>query len=148
MYMHAIWYRFMHGHKLTHSYTQSLKHMFVCVLVCLYKKHAHTHIHTNTHAFMHAHIYIPYKLTVILIWQSPKGCQINLRHYQSIYTRSMGFLHAVMKSVNLKSHQQRFLSKPPNIMFTYISADSIYACIHIHVHAHTDTRMHTYRLTI
>ena len=31
------------------------------------------------------------------------------------------FLHTVMKSTNLKSHQQSFLSKPPNIMFAYIS---------------------------
>ena len=34
----------------------------------------------------------------------------------------MGFLHTVMISTTLKSHQHYFLSKPPNIMFTYISA--------------------------
>ena len=40
----------------------------------------------------------------------------------------MGFLHTIMKSANLKSRQQRCLSKPPNIMFAYISA-----YIHLHV---------------
>ena len=49
----------------------------------------------------------------LAIWQSRKDCQINLCHYQSIYTTSMGFLHTVMKSANLKSRQQCFLSKPP-----------------------------------
>ena len=35
------------------------------------------------------------------------------------------FLHTVMKSTNLKSHQQRFLSIPPNMMFAYISAYTV-----------------------
>ena len=35
------------------------------------------------------------------------------------------FLHTVMKSANLKSRQQRFLSKPPNLMFTYT-----YSCLY------------------
>ena len=46
----------------------------------------------------------------------------------------MGFLHTVMKSANLKSHQQRFLSKQPNIMFTCISAYTVYnMCILINM---------------
>ena len=35
-------------------------------------------------------------------------------------------LHTELKSANLKSHQQCFLSKPPNIMFANISAYTVY----------------------
>ena len=39
------------------------------------------------------------------------------------------FLHAVLKSANLKSCQQRYLSKPPNIMLANISAYTVLALI-------------------
>ena len=51
----------------------------------------------------------------LAIWQSHKDHQINLRHYQSIYTTSMGFS---TYSTHLKSHKQCLLSKTPNVMFT------------------------------
>ena len=54
----------------------------------------------------------------LAIWRLCKDCQINLSHYQ---LQAWVFLHAVTKHANFKSCQQHFLSKPPNIMFTYIS---------------------------
>ena len=36
------------------------------------------------------------------------------------------FLHTIMTTANSKSHQQCFLSKPPNIMFTYTSAYTVF----------------------
>ena len=38
-------------------------------------------------------------------------------------------LHAVLYTANLKSCQQRFLSKPPNIMFANTSAYTVYKLI-------------------
>ena len=38
-------------------------------------------------------------------------------------------LHTVLKTANLKSCQQRFLSKPLNIMFAYISAYTVYCVV-------------------
>ena len=61
----------------------------------------------------------------LAIWQSRKDCQINLRHYRSIYTAAWVSLHTVLKTANLKSRQQRFLSKPPNIMFANNSAYTV-----------------------
>ena len=39
----------------------------------------------------------------LAVWQMHQDRQINLRHYQSIYTTSMGSLHTVLKFANLKS---------------------------------------------
>ena len=52
----------------------------------------------------------------LVLWLTHRDCQINLRHYRSICTTSMGFspCSAVLK--------QRCLSKPPNIMSANISA--------------------------
>ena len=61
----------------------------------------------------------------LAIWQMHWDRQVYLCHYRSIYTTSMGFLHTVLKSANLKSRQQRCLSKPPNIMFANISAYTV-----------------------
>ena len=58
----------------------------------------------------------------LVIWRSCKDRQINLRHYQSIYTTSMGFPPYSNDIRQFKIRQQCFLSKPPNITFTNISA--------------------------
>ena len=60
----------------------------------------------------------------MMIWQLRKDHQINLLHYRSIYIHyKRGFsLHTVLKAANLKSRQQHFLNKLPNIMFANNSA--------------------------
>ena len=66
----------------------------------------------------------------LAIWRSCKDCQINLRHYQSIYScilQPWVFPHTEMKSASLKSRQQCFLSKPPNI-YACISTYAVYVC--------------------
>ena len=62
----------------------------------------------------------------LVIWRSRKDYQINLHHFNPFILQAWVSLHTVMKSTNLKSRQQHFLSKPPNIMFTYISAYMVY----------------------
>ena len=59
---------------------------------------------------------------MILICRLRKDHQINLRYYQSIYTKAWVSLHTVLKTANLKSRQQRLLSEMPNIMFANNSA--------------------------
>ena len=50
----------------------------------------------------------------LAIWQSHKDRQINLRHYRSFYTTSMGFSTDGTQNHQFKSCQQRFLCKLPN----------------------------------
>ena len=44
-------------------------------------------------------------LVMILIWRFGESIKLTVRYYQAIYTASMGFLHTVRNSANLKSHQ-------------------------------------------
>ena len=73
----------------------------LCTYVCT---HAHTHAHAHTQTSVGQYtrsfetvIRTPYykqkywQWLKFLIWRSHKDRQINLRHYQSIYTTSMGF---------------------------------------------------------
>ena len=63
----------------------------------------------------------------LTIWRSRKDHQISLCQYQSIYTTyKHGFSPYSNESLNIKFCQQCFLSKPPNIMFAYISAYTVY----------------------
>ena len=62
---------------------------------------------------------------MILVWRFGDRIKIVELTYAIIdlfMLQAWAFLHAVMISANLKSRQQCFLSKPPNIMFAYISA--------------------------
>ena len=60
-------------------------------------------------------------LTVILIWQLHKDLQINLCHYRSIYTTSMGFSPYSTEIRQFKISPTAYvMSKLPNIMFAYI----------------------------
>ena len=66
----------------------------------------------------------------LAIWRTCQDCQINLRHYQSIYVTAWVSLHIVLKSTNLSSRQQRFLSKLPNIMVANNSAYTVHTYVH------------------
>ena len=66
---------------------------------------------------------------MILIWRFGERIEIAKFTYaiiDSFILQAWVFLHTVLKSTNLKSRQQRCLSKPPNIMFANISAYTIY----------------------
>ena len=82
----------MGGHTHTHTHTHT---------------HAHTQAHTVTHGHIRAHTGTYGHTHTIII--------------DPFILQAWVFLHTIMKSANLKS-RQRFLSKPPNMMFTYISA--------------------------
>ena len=62
----------------------------------------------------------------LAIWWSRKDCQINLHHYRSIYTTSMGFSTYSTQNRQFKIPPTVFLSKPPNVMFANNSID--YSC--------------------
>ena len=62
---------------------------------------------------------------MILIWRFGKRIKITKLPYTIIdpfLLQAWVSLHTVLKSANLKSRQQQVLRKPPNIMFTNISA--------------------------
>ena len=71
---------------------------------------------------------------MILIWQF--GNQVKIaKSYAIIYPfilQAWVSLHKVLKTINLKSRQQYFLSKPPNIMFANNSAFMVYYSAHIY----------------
>ena len=65
---------------------------------------------------------------MILIWWFGKCIKIAKLTYTIIdpfILQAWVSLHTVLKSANLKSHQQRVLSKPPNKMFANISAYTV-----------------------
>ena len=65
---------------------------------------------------------------MILIWRFGKRIKIIKLTYAIIgpfILQAWVSLHTVQKSANLKSRQQRVLSKLPNIMFAYISAYTV-----------------------
>ena len=67
-------------------------------------------------------------LTVILIWRFGDHVKITKLTYAIIdpfILQAWVSLHTVMKSTNLKSCQQHFLSKLPNIVLAYISAYTV-----------------------
>ena len=67
-------------------------------------------------------------LTVTLIWRFGEHVKIAKLTYAIIdlfVLQAWVSLHTELKSANLKSCQQRFLSKPPNIMFVNISAYTV-----------------------
>ena len=66
---------------------------------------------------------------MILIWQFGERIKIaKLTHtiIDPFTLQAWISLHTVLKSANLKSHQQRVLSEPLNIMFANISAYTVY----------------------
>ena len=73
----------------------------------------------------------------LAIWRTRQDRQINLRHYRSIYNILQAWvsLHTELKSTNLKSHQQRFLSKPPNIMFAKYNVHQYFCLYGIFLHS-------------
>ena len=65
---------------------------------------------------------------VILIWQFGDHIKIAKLSYAIIdpfILQAWVSLHTVLKTTNLKSHQQRLLSKTPNIMFSNNSAYTV-----------------------
>ena len=62
----------------------------------------------------------------LAVWQSRKDCQINLCHFQSIYTTIMGFTTYSTQNRQFKILPTAFLSKLPNIMFANNSAYTVY----------------------
>ena len=65
---------------------------------------------------------------MILIWRFGERVKIAKLTYAIIdlfILQAWISLHTELKSTNLKSRQQRFLSKPPNIMFANISAYTV-----------------------
>ena len=62
---------------------------------------------------------------MILIWWFGDRVKIAKLTYAIIDPFIPQACHTVMKSANLKSHQQRFLSKPPNKMFAYMFAYTV-----------------------
>ena len=78
--------------------------------------------------YMNSHVVFLPTLTVILIWQFGDCVKIAKLTYaiiDSFILRAWVFIYTVMKSTNLKSRQQRFLSKSSNIMAAYISAYTV-----------------------
>ena len=71
---------------------------------------------------------------MILIWRSHKDhIKIAILTYAIIdpfILQAWVSLHTVLKTANLKSCQQRFLNKPPNIMVTNNSAYTVYSAKH------------------
>ena len=62
---------------------------------------------------------------MILIWRFGERIKIAKLTYaimDPFILQAWVSLHTVLKSANLKSCQQHYLSKPPNIMFANISA--------------------------
>ena len=81
-------------------------------------------------------------LTAILIWRSHKDRQINLHHYQSIYTS----IHTIiLKTANLNSCQ-RFLNKPPNKMVANNSAYTVYTAKHLRERSFIQSRIFSHKL--
>ena len=71
---------------------------------------------------------------MILIWRFGDRVKISKLTYAIIYPfilQAWVSLHTVLKTANLKSHKQHFLSKPPNTMFTNNSA-YIVLCTHMY----------------
>ena len=69
---------------------------------------------------------------MILIWRFGEHVKIAKLTYAIIdlfILQTWVSLHTEMKSANLKSRQQRFLSKLPNIMFANISAYTVVTII-------------------
>ena len=67
---------------------------------------------------------------MILIWRFSKRIEITKLTYAIIdpfILQAWVFLYTVLKYPNLKSRQQRCLSKPPNIMSANISAYTVLA---------------------
>ena len=62
----------------------------------------------------------------LVIWRLHKDRQINLRHYWSIYTTSMGFSTYSTQKCQFIILPTAFLSQPPNIMFANNSAYTVY----------------------
>ena len=71
---------------------------------------------------------------MIFIWQSGNSVKITKLTYTIIdpfILQACVSLHTVLKTTNLNYCQQRFLSKPPNIMFANNSAYTVFLYINI-----------------
>ena len=61
----------------------------------------------------------------LAIWQLRKIAKLTYANIDPFILQAWVSIHTVLKCANLKSRQQRFLSKPPNIMFTNNSAYTV-----------------------